>query len=113
MDVKFLHLTPLDDVIYNTFRKEFPNFNINLIEEDKLKSEHAKVKWRDFCEEFKNIIEDYSFGTLIRLDSTKEYSEDNSIVVARIQFYAIELARNREGANNAIRQTFVIKESKT
>ena len=33
-----------------------------------LKSPDMKTKWRAFCEEFKHV-EDYSFATLIRLDS--------------------------------------------
>jgi hypothetical protein len=52
-------------------------------------------------------VEDYSFGTLLRADASKEYSEDNSILVTRIQFYAIELARNKEGVNDLLRKTFI------
>ena len=62
-------------------------------------------KWRPFCDSFKHV-EDFSFATLLRLDSTLDYSEENSIIVTKIQFYAIELARNKEGANDTIRQNF-------
>lgn len=51
-------------------------------------------------------VEDHSFGTLLRLDCREDYSEANSTLVPRIQFYAIELARNREGHNNCIREKF-------
>lgn len=71
-----------------------------------MKSPEGKNKWRPFCEQFKDIIEDYSMGTLLRADCTDEYSEQNSILATRIQFYAIELARNREGLNDLIRQKF-------
>ena len=43
-------------------------------------------------------------GTLLRLDSSKGYSPENVTIVPRIQFHAIEIARNREGLNNHITQ---------
>lgn len=51
-------------------------------------------------------MQDYSFGTLLRKDCEGEYTEENSILVPRIQFLAIELARNREGYNNGIRSKY-------
>lgn len=59
-----------------------------------------------FCEKFKNIIEDYSFGTLLRADTKGDYSEANTILVPRVQFYAIEIARNRAGLNNQVKKKF-------
>ena len=61
--------------------------------------------------EFKHV-EDYSFATLIRLDSSQDYEEANSVIVTKIQFYAIELARNREGHNDQIRHNFKPKKRK-
>lgn len=63
-------------------------------------------KWRPFCENFKTVVENYSFGTLLRADCKEDYSESNSFIVPRIQFLAIELARNKEGYNDAIRTKF-------
>lgn len=103
VDPKLLHLTPLDDTIYKIFREEFPNLDVKVINEDELKSTESKAKWRPFCEQFKKLVEDYSYGTLLRSDASKNYDEDNTILVTRIQFYAIELARNREGINDSIR----------
>ena len=37
----------------------------------------------------------FSFATLLRLDAEKDYSEENSIISTKIQFWAVELARNR------------------
>ena len=62
-------------------------------------------RWRDWCETFKHV-EDYSFATLLRLDAAGDYSEENSIIVTKVQFYAIELARNREGHNDGVRGNF-------
>lgn len=42
----------------------------------------------------------------MRLDCSKDYSEANTIIVPRVQFLAIELARNREGLNGTIRENF-------
>jgi hypothetical protein len=57
-------------------------------------------------------------GTLLRLDASKDYDANNTtigffrhclvdtfieliVIVPRIQFFAIEIARNREGLNNS------------
>ncbi|MPC37164.1 Protein PBDC1 [Portunus trituberculatus] len=53
-------------------------------------------KWRPFCMKFEKEIEDYSFATLVRIDCQDEYTEPNTILVTRIQFFCIEIARNRE-----------------
>ncbi|XP_015116543.1 protein PBDC1 [Diachasma alloeum] len=106
LDPKILRLTPHDDAIYKTFREIFPDLKVDVINEDEMKSPEGKNKWRPFCEQFKDLVEDYSMGTLLRVDCTDEYSEKNSILVTRIQFYAIELARNREGFNDCIRNKF-------
>lgn len=99
-------MTPLDDTIYKIFREDFPNLDVSNINEDELKSSEGKPKWRLFCEKFKKCVEDYSYGTLLRADASRGYDEENSILVTRIQFYAIELARNREGVNDIIRKKF-------
>lgn len=55
-----------------------------------LKNETKKGEWREFCDSFKHV-NDYNFATLIRLDSSKDYEEENSVIVTKVQFYAIEL----------------------
>ncbi|OXA45566.1 protein PBDC1 [Folsomia candida] len=104
VDPKLLRLTKEDDDrIYHTFKYQFPNFCIDNITIESLKDDNAKEKWRFFCEAFKDM-EDYSYGTLLRLNSQKEYTEDNSILVTRIQFLAVEIARNRQGFNDSTYQ---------
>ncbi|TRY76413.1 hypothetical protein TCAL_00038 [Tigriopus californicus] len=98
-------LSSCDDEIYEKFLKDFPNLNVAKLSESDLKSDEAKKKWRDFCEHFK-AVDDYSFATLLRLDCAGDYTEDNSIIVTKIQFYAVELARNRGGFNSEIRSKF-------
>ncbi|ESO98343.1 hypothetical protein LOTGIDRAFT_114503, partial [Lottia gigantea] len=104
VDPTTLKLTKYDDEIYKKFKDEFPDFKIDVIDTEQLKSPEAKLKWRPFCEEFKEV-EDYNYGSLLRLDATKDYSESNSIFALRIQFLAIEIARNREGLNSNLRFT--------
>ncbi|XP_072027346.1 LOW QUALITY PROTEIN: protein PBDC1-like [Amphiura filiformis] len=99
VDNRKLKLSKHDDEIYEQFRKDFPDFDVKVLSEEELKSGDAKTKWRPFCNHFDGQVEDFNFGTLLRLDCTQDYSEKNSIFVTRIQFFAIEIARNREGYN--------------
>ncbi|KAK3589417.1 hypothetical protein CHS0354_020746 [Potamilus streckersoni] len=103
VDPKAIRLTRIDDEIYTRFRQEFPDFPVEVLKEEQLKSPEAKEKWRPFCSYFENKVEDFNMGTLIRIDSRKEFSEENSMLVLRIQFLALEIARNREGYNDSIR----------
>lgn len=156
VDPKFLKLTKMDDQIYKVFREGFKDYEIKVIKEEDLKSDKAKevgaslrtctvvtqtavhVKslrcfasqtWRAFCNQFEGVVEDFNYGTLLRLDCEEDYTEENSIFgtyaspracferlkleqltsvtrflfsVTRIQFLAIEIARNREGYNSAV-----------
>lgn len=106
VDPRYLKLTPLDDHIYKSFRDEFPTLDVRVMLESELKSATGKEKWRPYCERFKHCLDDYSFGTLLRIDADKEYTEENTMLVIRVQFYAIELARNREGINGGLRRRF-------
>ncbi|CAF0727545.1 unnamed protein product [Didymodactylos carnosus] len=108
-DPKSLRLTPNDDKIYGRFREMFPDFNVDVLDENTLKTEQAKQKWREFCEQFRDFVEDYNFGTLVRTRADGEYSEENTILLVRIQFYAIEIARNREGYNSRVRHLYGTK----
>ncbi|XP_069800481.1 protein PBDC1-like isoform X3 [Dendropsophus ebraccatus] len=102
VDPRLLKLTRMDDGIYTAFRKDFPDLRIDVIDPEDLKSPAAKEKWRPFCMQFENQVEDFNYGTLLRLESSKEYTEENTIFSTRIQFFAIEIARNREGCNDVI-----------
>ncbi|NWV18502.1 PBDC1 protein, partial [Origma solitaria] len=127
VDPKFLNLTKVDDRIYEEFRKTFRDLRIDVLDPEELKSEPAKEvsaghggippfsrdfggaegvfvpqKWRPFCLGFEGVVEDFNYGTLLRLDSRREYTEENTIFATRIQFFAIEIARNREGCNDEV-----------
>ena len=97
-----LRLTPLDDEIYTTFRAQFPTFNVGDLTENGMNTEAGKAKWREWIKPFENRVRDFNFGTLVRQRANGEgYSEDNAVFVTRIVFFAIEVARNREGYNNS------------
>uniref|UniRef100_A0A8C2FWF9 Polysaccharide biosynthesis domain containing 1 n=1 Tax=Cyprinus carpio TaxID=7962 RepID=A0A8C2FWF9_CYPCA len=102
VDPKFLKLTKSDEQIYTKFREEFPDLSIQVLDPELLKSADAKEKWRPFCNQFEGVVEDFNYGTLLRLDCQKDYTEENTVFATRIQFYAIEIARNREGYNDFV-----------
>lgn len=39
----------------------------------------TRQRWRPFCNQFEGLVEDFNYGTLLRLDCQKGYSEENSI----------------------------------
>ncbi|VDK33317.1 unnamed protein product [Taenia asiatica] len=92
-DARILRLSAVDDRICTAFCETFPRLNVDCVTEDDIKSEEQKELWRSFCNEFDGVVEDYNRGTLLRLDSSR---------VPRVQFLAIEIARNRRGLNNRI-----------
>ena len=98
-DASTLRLTAYDDEIYTKFMEKFSNLRLDILTPDDLKSKSAKVAWREFCNHFDRKVEDFNFGTLLRLDVTKEYTEENTVLVPRVQFLAIEIARNRHHMN--------------
>lgn len=56
-----------------------PYTGITKLDEDWMKSNDGKKRWRDFIETYKDKVKDYNFGSLIRMDSRDEYSETNTI----------------------------------
>ncbi|KAI8871058.1 DUF757-domain-containing protein [Ramicandelaber brevisporus] len=100
LDVTNLKLTKVDDELLADFQKTFPGFKIDVLDEDNdFKSPGAKEKWRNFINKYENKVVDFNFGSLLRLDASGEYTEENSMFVTRTQFYCIEIARNRAGLN--------------
>ena len=95
----------LDDKIYKDYKESFPNLDTGKLTEDDLKNKKAKVEWREFSNRYKDV-EDFSLGSLLRMDSTKDYSEENTMLAIKIQFFAIEIARNRDGLNDSLRGNF-------
>ncbi|KZV91350.1 DUF757-domain-containing protein, partial [Exidia glandulosa HHB12029] len=105
-----LRLTKLDDEIFAHLSETFPELveppytGLVKLDEDAMKTPEGKEKWRNFVNAYEKKIDKFNFGSLIRTDATDEYSQFNSIFVMRMQFYAIEIARNRLGLNDAIHE---------
>ncbi|KAK0122066.1 hypothetical protein ONS95_010330 [Cadophora gregata] len=98
-----LRLTKLDDEIYTHLKADFPEFDpAAKIDEDEMKSKTGKERWRKFLMTYEKKVDDYNFGTMLRADAKGEYEEKETIFVPRMQFYAVEIARNRNGLNDWI-----------
>jgi Polysaccharide biosynthesis len=101
-----LRLTRMDDEILQHLREAFPEFDPSeTIDEDKMKSREGKERWRTFVsvyEQGDKKIEDFNFGTMLRRNPKFEYGEKETMFAVRMQFYAIEIARNRAGLNDWI-----------
>ncbi|USW48441.1 hypothetical protein Slin15195_G017600 [Septoria linicola] len=98
-----LRLTKYDDDILAHFNKDFPDFDLKAtINEDDMKSKAGKEKWRNFINVYEGKIDDYNFGAMVRANPAFEYGEKETIFAVRMQFYAIEIARNRAGLNDWI-----------
>jgi len=106
---RWLTLSPFDNYIYKDFRATFPKLKVDVIDEEDLKSETAKTEWRSFCQKYEKIVDNYNLGVLIRQNCRGEYSEENSMFAIRIQWLAIEIARNREGFNDGLTELFPFK----
>ena len=67
------------------FKTDFPEYfeapyaSLRKVDEDRMKSVEGKTRWRKFIQPFEKSIEDYNFGTLMRVDVAGEYSEANTI----------------------------------
>ncbi|KAF3387670.1 Protein PBDC1 [Penicillium rolfsii] len=98
-----LRLTKMDDEIYESFKADFPDFDpAATVNEDEMKSKAGKEKWRNWINKFEKKIDDFNFGTIIRTRADVEYDQDTTVFGVRMQFYAIEIARNRAGLNDWI-----------
>ncbi|KAK3317810.1 putative polysaccharide biosynthesis protein, partial [Cercophora scortea] len=98
-----LRLTKIDEEIYEHLKKDFPEFDpAATIDEDEMKSKAGKERWRNFMMAYEKRVDDYNFGTVVRSNPTFEYGEDTTIFVPRMQFYAVEIARNKLGLNDWI-----------
>ncbi|GAA5999990.1 ribosome-associated Tef1p biogenesis chaperone CHP1 [Rhodotorula paludigena] len=113
-------LTQWDDEIMEAFEKHFPDYSssddkLRVLDEDEMKSAQGKKRWRDFMMPFECVfsalsrragitkkIDEFNFGTLIRTNCEDDYTQENSMFGYRLQFYAIEIARNRRGLNDKI-----------
>lgn len=94
-----MKLTQQDPEIYEQFRKLFPTFNVERINEKNLKNHES---WKQLSSYFEGKVKDVERSCLLRKDATREFGNQNMTLVTRIQFLAIEIARNKEEVNDTI-----------
>ncbi|KAI8088963.1 putative polysaccharide biosynthesis protein [Halteromyces radiatus] len=104
MDGSKLRLTSIDDEIYQDFEESFPEIDVLHLNENLFKSPEAKEKWRLWINKYEKRVKEFNFGSLIRVDARDDYTEQNTMFGVRMQFYAIEIARNKKGLNDALRK---------
>ena len=67
----------------DAFAKAFPELQndeaLKVINEDDMKSKVGKERWRNFMTPFEKVIDEYNFGTLLRLNCAEDYTEQNSM----------------------------------
>ncbi|KAI9633164.1 cytoplasm protein [Dioszegia hungarica] len=101
-------LSPIDAELLDSFLDFFPEYKLDaalaLLDEDEMKSMSGKERWRSFTMPYESRVEDFNFGTLVRRNAIADepYGQDNCILVTRVQFLAIEIARNRAGLNDKV-----------
>lgn len=75
-----LRLTKMDDEIYESLLKVFPDFDVRAkLDEDVMKSKSGKEQWRSFIMQYEKTVEDYNFGAMVRADASTEYEQDGTI----------------------------------
>ncbi|KAI8972361.1 putative polysaccharide biosynthesis protein [Pilobolus umbonatus] len=104
VDPSILKLTKIDDEILKDFEETFPEIDVLHLNEDHFKTPAYKEKWRQFINQYEKRVNEYNFGSLIRIDARDDYTEQNTMFGVRMQFYAVEIARNKKGLNDGLRQ---------
>ncbi|CEI92995.1 hypothetical protein RMCBS344292_12569 [Rhizopus microsporus] len=94
----------IDDEILQDFETTFPEINLVHLDEEHFKTPAAKEKWRNFMNKYEKRVKEFNFGSLIRIDCREDYTEQNTMFGVRMQFYAIEIARNKKGLNDCLRK---------
>ncbi|KAI8879058.1 DUF757-domain-containing protein [Backusella circina FSU 941] len=104
IDPSRLRLTNIDDEIYKDFEESFPEINVEHLDENDFKTPQAKEKWRNWINKYEKRVNEFNFGSLLRIDCREDYTEQNTMFGIRMQFYAIEITRNKKGLNDSLRK---------
>uniref|UniRef100_A0A8C0MKV2 Polysaccharide biosynthesis domain-containing protein n=1 Tax=Canis lupus familiaris TaxID=9615 RepID=A0A8C0MKV2_CANLF len=112
VDPQFLKLTKVDDQIYSEFRKTFEKLRINVLDPEELKLESTKEKWRPFCLKFDGVVKDFNCGTLLRLDCSQGYNEENTIFAPGYNFLLLKLLRTGKAITKQFTPVFMTKKRK-
>jgi hypothetical protein len=69
----------IDAEILKDFEENFPEINIEYLDENDFKTPAAKEKWRLFINKYEKRVNEYNFGSLIRIDCRDGYTEQNTM----------------------------------
>lgn len=84
----------IDAEILKDFEENFPEINVEHLDENDFKTPAAKEKWRLFINKYEKRVNEYNFGSLIRIDCRDDYTEQNTMFGVRMQvkfFYFLDL----------------------
>ena len=113
---------PGDALLLLHFRKTFPSLSVGMLSEWDLKNDMVKQTWRRFLNSHETwaqargvpMVEEWNSITLLRGESSGSYDEQNNVmIVPRLQFRCIELAREDEGLNDDVRTEGLIECART
>ncbi|KAI9150984.1 polysaccharide biosynthesis domain containing protein 1 [Blastocladiella emersonii ATCC 22665] len=109
-----VRLTRDDAAVHGAFRAAFPDYDVTELDPVALLDPVEQAKWIDTIHTVAAWLpkaaaksaagagaSSASASTLIRVRARDVYQDDNMVIVSMGQFYLIEVARNREGANDA------------
>lgn len=74
-----MKLTKMDTELREDFESNFPEIDVAKLDEEDFKSPAAKNKWRPFIMKYEKILDDYNFGTLLRIRPDEDYTEANTM----------------------------------
>jgi hypothetical protein len=77
------------------FRAAFPLLQVDTLVESHFNGDRAMADWAQFNGVNSKLVADcdWSFLTLLRIDNSRGYEPDNVLLVKRIEFMCVELAR--------------------
>lgn len=89
-----LRLTKMDDEIYEHLKADFPELDpAEDIVEDKLKSKEGKERWRKFMMAYEKKVEDFNFGTMLRVSPKDDVDTEERVIFGRSGLMCFSLSR--------------------
>lgn len=77
-----IKFSPLDEKIYESFRKAFPDFDVTNVDEDlqdEMISGENKDQWISWMDELKTDLKDFDRKSLLRKSPDGDYTSKNTV----------------------------------
>ena len=88
--------------LLQTFREKFPDMDVAILNvDDPFDAYLDKEFWVPMISRFIHRVKDHDILSMVRVDCELGFSNDNIKLVPRFKAHCIELARCREGFNDA------------